>query len=156
MSNASEDFYSVGNGEVFHTPPSENQQKAAQIISEVLDIDLPEIFSADAYWVYINQHMDKSRKKSRSRYRFHSFQQNYSSTQVLEMHTQHKADWEALHLDSNVYSQRVLDGKSLPPSWSNIHTLVEMQSHLRALGYKSSADQELEKAQEEIEYLERR
>lgn len=156
MSNASEDFYGVGSGEVFYTLPSESQQKAARVISEILDIDLPEIFSADAYWVYINQHMDESRKKSRSRRSFHSLQQNYLSTQDLEIHSQREADWEALHLDTNVYAQRILDGKSLPSSWSNIHTLAEMQNRLRALGYKSSSEQELEKAQEEIEYLERR
>ena len=138
--SASEDFFGVGRGEIQHTPPSEAQQNAAQIISRVLRIDLPQEFSAKAYWGYISQHMAESKKRSR--------RQRLTPPRVdpakQRWRAQREADWEATHISSSVFAQRVLDGESLPPSW--VHCSVdEYRRQLRSLGCKSSLEIELEK-----------
>lgn len=142
MSNASEDFYGIGVGRLEHTPPTDKQIEAVRVICSVLGIRQPEVYSLDAYSLFISEHIEKSRQVAANR-RIAHCRFNSLSPWEAKLRAQREADWEALHLDGSVWAQRIMDGETIPPSWAN-ETLSEAQRRLRGLGCKTSREYDLE------------
>lgn len=148
MSNASEDFYGIGVGDIRYTPPTDKQSRAVQVICSVLDIQPPDVCSFDAYSLFISEHIEKSRQVAANRgvRYYHSGPRN---PQEAKIRAQKEADWKALNLDGKVWTQQIMDGETIPPSWAN-ETLPEAQYRLRGLGCRTRREEDLER---EVEWL---
>lgn len=122
-------------------PPSEKQVRAAKTISNVLHIPMPESYTAKAYWQFINDNMEASkRKRQRHVWRYRAVQHN---TRKSRYYAQKEADWQAVHLNGDVWAKGVLDGTIALPSWMHDRSPADYQKHLRALGYRSTLEDEL-------------
>lgn len=127
-----------------HKLPSDKQQKAVQVIVAKLKINPPNEFTFYAYWEFISEYQDAAKKVTTSSFHCGGYR---NISKYREQKAQREADWEAVHLDGAVWAHRILDGETLPPSWSG-ESLQEAQRRLRSLGYKSSLEEELERERE--------
>jgi len=127
------------------TPPTEKQVKAAEIIAKKLHLNLPEEKSKAAYWEFISKNMAAS--KCVKRHNRYSCTAKYASRSTT--YTQRETDWEAIHLSPDTWAERIMDGKTIPPSWAN-ESLQQAQRRLRSLGYKSSLEKENEQLRERL------
>lgn len=76
--------------------------------------------------------------------RVYSHRERVVDERQERLRQQREADWEAIHVSSEVHAQRVLDGKVGAPSWWHGDT-SSFQRHLHNLGYRSSQEEEYER-----------
>lgn len=100
--------------------PSEKQVKYAKKMCKWTGVELPEEYSAQAYWKYISENVEKykcERARAQIRAEHQKEEIAYDKRKKLAWKKQKDSDWAALNIDSSAFFECVSKGEYNLPSW---------------------------------------
>lgn len=97
--------------------PSGKQIEFAKVISYYLNIELPEEYSAQAYWAYINENKLQYKQKKREECEYWSKVQAEDKEKKAAERRRRESQWAAGHLYADTFVECVKNGEYDKPFW---------------------------------------